>query len=110
MFTYPILDSKIEIVGALGYDKGADGWVTPRRLPDWTRIQFADAGIERFLKFPSGVRLRFRTSANQISLKVLVSKMVITGLAEDNGLQHLTCLLMEKKFSHLRQITEMCCA
>ena len=58
MFTYPILDSKIEIVGALGYDKGADGWVTPRRLPDWTRIQFADAGIERFLKFPSGVRLR----------------------------------------------------
>jgi lysophospholipase L1-like esterase len=83
MFTYPILDSKIEIVGALGYDKGDDGWVTPRRLPDWTRIQFADAGIERFLKFPSGVRLRFRTSADQISLKVLVSKMVITGLAED---------------------------
>ena len=83
MFTYPILDSKIEIVGALGYDKGADGWVTPRRLPDWTRIQFADAGIERFLKFPSGVRIRFRTSADQISLKVLVSKMVITGLAED---------------------------
>ena len=83
MFTYPILDSKIEIVGALGFDKSADGWVTPRRLPDWTRIQFADAGIERFLKFPSGVRLRFKTSADQITLKVLVSKMVITGLAED---------------------------
>lgn len=83
MFTYPILDSKIEIVGALGFDKGADGWVTPRRLPDWTRNQFADAGIERFLKFPSGVRLRFKTSADQVTLKVLVSKMVITGLAED---------------------------
>ena len=83
MFTYPILDSKIEIVGALGFDKSADGWVTPRRLPDWTRIQFADAGIERFLKFPSGVRLRCKTSADQITLKVLVSKMVITGLAED---------------------------
>ena len=83
MFTYPILDSRIEIVGALGFDKSADGWVTPRRLPDWTRIQFADAGIERFLKFPSGVRLRFKTSADQITLKVLVSKMVITGLAED---------------------------
>ena len=81
MFTYPILDSKIEIVGALDFDKSGDGWVTPRRLPDWTRTQFADAGIERFLKFPSGVRLRFKTSANQISLKVLVSKMVITGLA-----------------------------
>ena len=83
MFTYPILDSKIEIVGALGFDKGADGWVTPRRLPDWTRNQFADAGVERFLKFPSGVRLRFKTSADQVTLKVLVSKMVITGLAED---------------------------
>ena len=83
MFTYPILDSKIEIVGALGFDKGADGWVTPRRLPDWTRNQFADAGIETFLKFPSGVRLRFKTSADQVTLKVLVSKMVITGLAED---------------------------
>jgi len=83
VFTYPILDSKIEIVGALGFDKGADGWVTPRRLPDWTRNQFADAGIERFLKFPSGVRLRFKTSADQVTLKVLVSKMVITGLAED---------------------------
>jgi hypothetical protein len=83
VFTYPILDSKIEIVGALGFDKGADGWVTPRRLPDWTRNQFADAGIETFLKFPSGVRLRFKTSADQVTLKVLVSKMVITGLAED---------------------------
>jgi lysophospholipase L1-like esterase len=83
MFTYPILDSKIEIVGALDFDKSADGWVTPRRLPDWTRNQFADAGIERFLKFPSGVRLRFKTSADQVTLKVLVSKMVITGLAED---------------------------
>jgi lysophospholipase L1-like esterase len=83
MFTYPILDSRIEIVGALDFDKGADGWVTPRRLPDWTRNQFADAGIERFLKFPSGVRLRFKTSADEITLKVLVSKMVITGLAED---------------------------
>jgi lysophospholipase L1-like esterase len=83
MFTYPILDSRIEIVGALDFDKGADGWVTPRRLPDWTRNQFADAGIERFLKFPSGVRIRFKTSADEITLKVLVSKMVITGLAED---------------------------
>lgn len=83
MLTYPILDSRIEIVGALGFDKGTDGWITPRRLPDWTRIQFADAGIERFLKFPSGVRLRFRTSANQITLSALVSKMVITGFAED---------------------------
>lgn len=83
MFTYPILDSRIEIVGALDFNKGADGWVTPRRLPDWTRNQFADAGIERFLKFPSGVRLRFKTSADEITLKVLVSKMVITGLAED---------------------------
>lgn len=83
MFESSILESEVEIVGAFGFDKTADGWVTPRRLPDWTRIQFADGGIERFLKFPSGVRLRFRTEANYVSLKVLVSKLVITGLSEE---------------------------
>jgi hypothetical protein len=77
------MDSPVEFVGALGFDKDVTGWVTPRRLPDWTRIQFADTGIERHVKFPSGVRLRFQTSADKISLKVRVSKLVITGLSEE---------------------------
>ena len=84
MFKYPILESEVEIVGAFGFDKDADGWITPRRLPDWTRIQFSDEGMERFLKFPSGVRLRFSTMANHVRLNVRVSKLVITGLSEEN--------------------------
>lgn len=83
MIDYLISNSPIEFVGALGFDTDANGWVTPRRLPDWTRIQFADSGIDRYAKFPSGVRLRFQTSADQIILKVCVSKLVITGLSEE---------------------------
>ena len=83
MFDYSIQDSAIEVVGALGFDRDIEGWVTPRRLPDWTRHQFADAGIERYVRFPSGVRLRFRTKSNEIQLKVRVSKLVITGISEE---------------------------
>lgn len=82
MFSYSIEDSAIEAVGALGFDREGEGWVTPRRLPDWTRTQFADAGMERYVRFPSGVRLRFTTSAQIISLEVRVSKLVITGISE----------------------------
>ena len=82
MFTYSIKDRKIDVVGALGFEEDNEGWVTPRRLPDWTINQFADGAIDRFSKFPSGVRLRFRTSADRITLKVRVSRLVITGIAE----------------------------
>ena len=79
---YQISESPVEFVGALGFDRDDQGWITPRRLPDWTRNQFADAGIERMAKFPSGVRLCFRTRADQIYLHVQVSKLVITGESE----------------------------
>lgn len=82
MFTYSIKDREIDVVGALGFEEDNEGWVTPRRLPDWTINQFADGAIDRFSKFPSGVRLRFRTSADRITLKVRVSRLVITGIAE----------------------------
>jgi lysophospholipase L1-like esterase len=82
MFAYSIKDSVIDVVGALGFEEDSDGWVTPRRLPDWTINQFADGAIDRFSKFPSGVRLRFTTSADEISLKVRVSRLVITGIAD----------------------------
>lgn len=83
MFSYSINESVIEVVGALGFDSDSEGWVTPRRLPDWTRNQFADAGMERYVRFPSGVRLRFTSSAESISLEVRVSKLVITGISEN---------------------------
>jgi hypothetical protein len=79
---YQISESPVEFVGALGFDRDDQGWITPRRLPDWTRNQFADAGIERMAKFPSGVRLCFRTRADQIYIHVQVSKLVITGESE----------------------------
>ena len=82
MFTYSIKDREIDVVGALGFEEDRQGWVIPRRLPDWTINQFADGAIDRFSKFPSGVRLRFRTSADRITLKVRVSRLVITGIAE----------------------------
>lgn len=82
MFAYSIKDSVIDVVGALGFEEDSNGWITPRRLPDWTINQFADGAIDRFSKFPSGVRLRFTTSADEISLKVRVSRLVITGIAD----------------------------
>lgn len=82
MFAYSIKDSVIDVVGALGFEEDSEGWVTPRRLPDWTINQFADGAIDRFSKFPSGVRLRFTTSADEITLKVRVSRLVITGIAD----------------------------
>jgi lysophospholipase L1-like esterase len=82
MFTYSIKNREIDVVGALGFEEDNEGWITPRRLPDWTINQFADGAIDRFSKFPSGVRLRFRTSADRITLKVRVSRLVITGIAE----------------------------
>lgn len=82
MFTYSIKDSQIEVVGALGFEEDSPGWVTPRRLPEWTVHQFADAAMDRFSKFPSGVRLRFTSSADHITLKVRVSRLVITGIAD----------------------------
>jgi lysophospholipase L1-like esterase len=82
MFAYSIKDSVIDVVGALGFEEDSQGWITPRRLPDWTIGQFADGAIDRFSKFPSGVRLRFTTSADEITLKVRVSRLVITGIAD----------------------------
>lgn len=82
MFSYSLTDDALDVVGALGFDDDGKGWVTPRRLPDWTLSQFPDGAIERFAKFPSGVRLRFATSADLITLKVRVSRLVITGIAE----------------------------
>ena len=83
MYEHTIQSDAIEVVGALDFDCDVEGWVTPRRLPDWTRSQFADPGMERYVKFPSGVRLRFSTTADLISLEVRVSKLVITGISEE---------------------------
>jgi hypothetical protein len=86
MAQYTILNSPVEVAGAFGYDHDQPDrpdWVIPRRLPDWTRAQYADNGINQTARTPSGVRLRFRTSASEIKLNVLISRVVISGLVEN---------------------------
>ena len=86
MAQYTLLNSPVEVAGAFGYDHDQPNrpdWVIPRRLPDWTRAQFADNGINQTARTPSGVRLRFRTSASEIKLNLLISRVVISGLVEN---------------------------
>lgn len=108
-------DEVIEVVGALGFDRDVDGWVTPRRLPDWTRSQFADLGMERHVRFPSGVRLRFTTNAETISLEVRVTKLEVTGFSEEkrpaafdllvNGIESKTVIAEHGNILRLTAIT-----
>ena len=59
MYSYSIEDSAIDVVGALGIDQDSEGWVTPRRLPDWTRNQFADAGMERYVRSAFEIHFKY---------------------------------------------------
>jgi hypothetical protein len=56
--------------GALAVERTDAGWL-PRRLPLWTRAQYADQGIDEMAAQPSGVRLAFRTTADTVELDVL---------------------------------------
>lgn len=56
--------------GALDVERTDAGWL-PRRLPLWTRAQYADQGIDEMVAQPSGVRLAFRSSADTVELDVL---------------------------------------
>jgi hypothetical protein len=49
VFTYSIKDRQIEVVGALGFQEDSPGWLTPRRLPDWTMKQFADDALPHLI-------------------------------------------------------------
>lgn len=52
----------------------------PHRLPPKARQQNEDAGFSMAERQPSGVRLKFRTSASVIELDVLPTKRVYTGM------------------------------
>jgi hypothetical protein len=64
--------------GALDLERTEAGWL-PRRLPLWTRAQYADQGIEDMVVQPSGVRLAFRSAADAIELDVLAQHVVWPG-------------------------------
>ena len=73
-FTFP--NDVIEVRGALDHDLDKAGRYTPVRLPRWTRAQMSDVGILRMAQMGSGVRLRFRSAATQVEMKVLMNYVV----------------------------------
>lgn len=79
----PLLSSPVEIVGAHEPQIGSDGWFALSRLPLWTWQQFGVSGLHRWTRFPSGVRLRFRTSATAIALEVHVMPLTIARVIEE---------------------------
>ena len=73
-----LIDGPVDVRGALEMERCAAGWV-PRRLPVWTRSQYANGGIEDMVVQPSGVRLAFRTAATALELDVLATHGVWRG-------------------------------
>jgi len=79
----PLLESAAEIVGPYDHLVSDDGWVSFSRLPLWTWKQFGVSGLHRWTRFPSGVRLRFRTEASTIALEVHVMPLTIARVIEE---------------------------
>jgi lysophospholipase L1-like esterase len=71
---HELLDSPIEITGALGFDHRPKG-LSPRRLPDWTRPQTPEI-MDVMVRMPSGVRLSFAADTREIRLNVQTTRMV----------------------------------
>ena len=78
-----ILESPVEVLGPYDHQISDDGWVTFSRLPLWTWKQFGVSGLHRWTRFPSGVRLRFRTNASTIALEVHVMPLTIARVIEE---------------------------
>jgi GDSL-like Lipase/Acylhydrolase family len=79
----PLLQSAAEIVGPYDHLVSDNGWVSFSRLPLWTWKQFGVSGLHRWTRFPSGVRLRFRTEASSIALEVHVMPLTIARVIEE---------------------------
>jgi GDSL-like Lipase/Acylhydrolase family len=74
MQTVALTGGPVEILGALDFDRTADG-IAPRRLPNWSRPQLPDPFIAMMVTLPSGVRLRFRTDSPVVELDVLTTAL-----------------------------------
>jgi hypothetical protein len=79
----PLLDSPVEVVGPYDHQVNDDGWVAFSRLPLWTWQQFGVSGLHRWTRFPSGVRLRFRSAATTLALEVHVMPLTIARVIEE---------------------------
>jgi len=91
--TFPItqvIPELIEARGALDFDERSYSpdqvdndaekrqGLSPRRLPDWTRMQVPQV-MDVIVRMPSGVRLRFNTTATQVGLEFLATNLVNAG-------------------------------
>jgi len=89
--TFPITDvipALIETRGALDFDQRSyvpreqtsskKQGLSPRRLPDWTRMQVPQV-MDVIVRMPSGVRLRFNTTATRVGLEFLATNLVNSG-------------------------------
>ena len=79
----PRLESQVEVVGPYDHQIKDDGWVAFSRLPLWTWQQFGVSGLHRWTRFPSGVRLRFRSAATTLALEVHVMPLTIARVIEE---------------------------
>ena len=82
-----LVPALVEARGALDFDtrtyqdeangQEAQG-LSPRRLPDWTRMQVPQV-MDVIVRMPSGVRLRFNTTATRVGLSFLATNLVNAG-------------------------------
>lgn len=69
---------ELQFVGALDLEKGKRG-ISPRRLPAWTKSQFNTPAMDMMVAMPSGVRVRFDTDADAVSITAEVTTIVYQG-------------------------------
>ncbi len=79
----------VKVVGALDFDRSADG-ITPRRLPAWTRPQ-VPAFMEIMVKQPAGVRLQIATDATCLELDVCLTRIQMVGREPRKATFDLVC-------------------
>lgn len=88
MKTIPITETIVFGVAEL---ERTERGIQPHRLPARARAQNEDFGFSMAERQPSGARLKFRTAATEIELKVLPTKRVYTGMpARPDGVFDLT--------------------
>ena len=69
---------ELQFIGAQDIEVGKRG-VTPRRLPAWTREQFNVPAMDLMVSMPSGVRIRFDTNAESVSITAEVTSIAYQG-------------------------------
>jgi lysophospholipase L1-like esterase len=98
-------NSVIEFRNALDHEIDSSGRVTPVRLPRWTRSQMSDEGILNMARMGSGVRLRFRSSATDISIDLRIMRIFVVGLHTELAPAPYE-LRLNGEFSQLQYATE----